>query len=347
MYKNVMVFCASVALSCNALAFFHSGFKADSKDASGAVTGAAGVSGDTNAAPSLQRCDKPFGKIAVYEPQDTASKFLQQYRLPSPTGLIRLMVQQSNCFVVVERGQAMANIMQERALADGGQLRGGSNIGKGQMATADFVVTPEVVFSDGNAGGIGGAVGAIGSLFGPLGMIAGAIVGGMKFKQAQTTLLLADTRSGIQLATAQGSAEKTDWGIGGVLGGGGVIGGLGAYESTAEGKVVAAAFLSSYNNMIAALRDSPELNRNTTSLKTEAATVARAKSGNEIANGDVVQPKLAKISVYEKANKTSTVVNQLLRTAEAVADGREENGFIYVQGDGFEGWVEALLVRKI
>jgi len=31
--------------------------------------------------------------------------------------LLRLMIQQSNCFQIVERGVAMQNLMQERALA--------------------------------------------------------------------------------------------------------------------------------------------------------------------------------------------------------------------------------------
>jgi curli biogenesis system outer membrane secretion channel CsgG len=40
-----------------------------------------------------------------------------------PDGLIRMMIQQSNCFIVVERGAGMQNMMQERALADSGQLQ--------------------------------------------------------------------------------------------------------------------------------------------------------------------------------------------------------------------------------
>jgi len=36
--------------------------------------------------------------------------------------LLRLMIQQSNCFQIVERGLAMQNIMQERQLAQSGQL---------------------------------------------------------------------------------------------------------------------------------------------------------------------------------------------------------------------------------
>jgi len=37
---------------------------------------------------------------------------LSRYNLRSPVGLIRMMIQQSNCFIVVERGVGMQNRMQ-------------------------------------------------------------------------------------------------------------------------------------------------------------------------------------------------------------------------------------------
>ena len=61
---------------------------------------------------------------------------LSRYNLRSPVGLIRMMIQQSNCFIVVERGVGMQNMMQERALAaSGGELRQDSNMGGGQMVS--------------------------------------------------------------------------------------------------------------------------------------------------------------------------------------------------------------------
>ena len=69
-------------------------------------------------------------------------------------------------FLVVERGVGMQNMMQERALGRAGELRSGSNMGGGQMVTADFILTPAVVFSESNAAGVGGAVGALAPLFG-------------------------------------------------------------------------------------------------------------------------------------------------------------------------------------
>jgi hypothetical protein len=70
---------------------------------------------------------------------------LAGYGLQSPVGLIRMMIQQSNGFIVVERGVGMQNLMQERALTDSGQARAGSNMGGGQIVSADFILTPAVV----------------------------------------------------------------------------------------------------------------------------------------------------------------------------------------------------------
>lgn len=170
------------------------------------ATGSAGPNGAVNANSQLERCDAPKGTLAVVEPQSQVLGNLQRYGLGSPTSVLRMLVQQSNCFQVVERGAAMGNMLQERALAQSGELQSGSNIGRGQMVAADFIVNPSVVFSENNAGGVGGALGGL--LGGRAGLIAGGIAGGVKFKQAQTSMLLVDARSGIQVAAAEGSAEK-------------------------------------------------------------------------------------------------------------------------------------------
>ena len=233
-----------------------------------AVQGSAGPSGAQNAASDLERCDKAMATIAVVEPQAHILAQLARYKLASPAGLIRLMIQQSNCFLVVERGVGMQNLMQERALQKSGELRQDSNVGGGQMVTADYVLTPAVVFSEDNAGGVGGGVGAaIGGLFGSGGRAIGAVAGGLKFKEAQTSMLVADARSSIQVAAAEGSARKADFRLGGLFAGGGVAAGLGGYENTNEGKVIAASFADNYNGIVRAVRGNPGLQRQVASLQ--------------------------------------------------------------------------------
>ena len=109
------------------------------------VKGAAGTEGSTGDS-GLEHCDKPMGAVAVVEPQNEVLVSLTRYRLSSPVGLIRMMIQQSNCFIVVERGAGMQNLLQERELAKAGETRQNSNLGGGQMVAADFVLTPSVVF---------------------------------------------------------------------------------------------------------------------------------------------------------------------------------------------------------
>ncbi len=83
------------------------------------------------------------------------SWFRQNYQLESTEPIIRLMIQQSNCFVIVERGKVFNNMMQERALADSGEVRAGSHFGKGQMVSADYTMSPSVTISQQDTGGLG------------------------------------------------------------------------------------------------------------------------------------------------------------------------------------------------
>ena len=217
----------------------------------GTPTGAAGGANAQGANSQLQHCDEPFGTLAVHEDQ-TAPWWHNYYRryptLGSTTPVLRMLIQQSNCFVVVERGLAMSNVMQERGLQQSGELRQGSNFGKGQMVSADYTMSPSIQFSEKGTGGVGGAIGGL------FGSVAGAIVGGVKQNEAATTLLLIDNRSSVQISSAVGSAKDFDFALLGGAFGGGVGGGAGGFTNTPEGKVLTAAFADSYNQMVQALR---------------------------------------------------------------------------------------------
>ena len=81
--------------------------------------------------------------------------------------------------IVVVDWKGLDAAQKERALASGGEMRVGSNVGKGQMVTADFIVTPSVVFSENNAGGVGGGLGGlIGGRAGALRRRDGPVGGG-------------------------------------------------------------------------------------------------------------------------------------------------------------------------
>lgn len=309
------------------------------------VQGAAGTQGAQGAASDLERCDKPMGAVAVVEPQDYVMAALSRYNLQSPVSLIRMMIQQSNCFIVVERGQGMQNMMQERALAGGGEMRGGSNIGGGQMVAADFILTPTVVFSEGNAGGIGGALGGLlGGSRG--GSVIGAVIGGLKFKEAQTSMLVADARSGVQVAAAEGSSKKADLNLGALVIGGGAGGGVGGYGNTNEGKIVAASFADNYNNIVRVIRNDPTLQRDVGTLAQEAAAGGSTKAGAVFNEGDVLFPKIAGVKLMGSAGEAGKTVATLEKGDEMIYMGEEQGGYLKVESGKGSGWVKKILVAK-
>jgi hypothetical protein len=306
------------------------------------VQGAAGTDGAVGA-KGLQRCDKPMGAVAVVEPQDYVMQRLSGYGLSSPVSLIRMMIQQSNCFIVVERGIGMQNVMQERALSASGQLRQESNMGGGQMVTADFVLTPSVVFSEGNAGGVGGAVGG---LLGRRAAVVSAVAGALRFKEAQTSMLLADARSGVQVSAAEGSTKKADLSLGGALFGGGGGGAVGGYSNTNEGKIIAAAFMDNYNQIVNVVRGDQSLQRNVGTLRQEAAAGGAAKAGAVFEEGDVLLPKIANVKVLATPADDAKVLGMLSKADEVVVIGKATNGYVNVQGSSVTGWVRIVLVTR-
>jgi len=308
------------------------------------VQGAAGTQGAQGAAGDLERCDKPMGAVAVVEPQDYVMSALSRYNLQSPVGLIRMMIQQSNCFIVVERGQGMQNMMQERALAGGGEMRSNSNIGGGQMVAADFILTPAVVFSENNAGGIGGALGGL--LGGRGGSTIGAIAGGLKFKEAQTSMLVADSRSGVQVAAAEGSSKKADLRLGALVIGGGAAGGVGGYGNTNEGKIVAASFADNYNNIVRVIRNDPNLQRDVGSLAQEAASGGSTKAGAVYNEGDVLYPKIAGVKLMGSAGDAGNSLATLAKEDEMIYMGEESGGYLRVESGKGGGWVKKILVAR-
>ncbi len=131
-----------------------------------------------------------------------------QYRLPPTASLLRLLIQQSNYFVVVERGAAgMAAMNRERELQNSGQMRKGSNFGGGQMVSSDFGLSPEVIFNEGNASGSGALIG---------GLIGGAALGGYTNTPQDNVIAAAfmDGYNGMVISLRQYRAQEVKGGLG-------------------------------------------------------------------------------------------------------------------------------------
>ena len=219
------------------------------------VSGSGGSAGAQGASAQLVRCDGPLGTAALVEPPGETATSLQSLGLASPLPVLRLMMAQSGCFRVVDRGAAMQNIEQEEYLRQSGMLRSGSQTAKGRMVTTQYLITPNVLFSNPNAGGgaLGSAVGGL--IGGGAGALVGGALGSMRIQEAQAMLFLTDAQSSEQVGVSEGSAKVRDWGGGAGLGGwgGGVagLGGISGYGNTAEGKLIVAALMDAHNKLVA------------------------------------------------------------------------------------------------
>lgn len=270
-------------------------------------------------------CSKKLGSIAVVEPE---TNWWREAGLGSPEALIKLFVRKSNCFTLVDRGKGLVAIQNERALASGGELRQGSNLGKGQIKAADYVLVPDLISSNRHAGG--NAFGA--ALGGLIGGGAGAVLGGLNFKKktADVLLTVTDVRSSEQVALVEGHAKKTDlgWGGGGGLFAGGVFGGAGAtgYSDTEIGQVITLAYLQAYTDMVGQLGGLPS----SASAANAQQAVTMTKPGRMYANPD---PK-------------SKVIKSLDPGTILYPTGEKKDPLWEVTDElGAKGWVSSLLFQ--
>jgi len=218
------------------------------------ATGSAAGEATSGANSQLETCTETLGTVSIDEQTNAGwySTYQSQYRMGSTIPALRLLIQQSNCFVIVDRGRGLQARTRETELMRGEEGRAGSNYGKGQIAAADYTIIPEVILSD--RGG-SGAAGGLGGLLGRAGGLLAGLAGAVSTNEAGTILTLIDNRSTVQLAAAEGFSKNMDFAGMGALFGGGAAGGAGAYTSTPQGKVIFAAFTDSYNKLVIALRN--------------------------------------------------------------------------------------------
>jgi curli biogenesis system outer membrane secretion channel CsgG len=193
---------------------------------------------DQNAgALPLPQYSGPKARIAIADFEVKAAKASGEIGSGLRDMLVTALVN-SNRFAVVER-QVLSAVMQEQELSASGAAQPGSGPQRGNIRTADLVVTAAVTEfepqASGGRAGIGGG-GGVGS--GILGGLLGAALNkshmalDLRIIDASTSEVLAATRVQGQASDISGSI------FGGFLGGFGLGGGLSAYSNTPMEKAI-------------------------------------------------------------------------------------------------------------
>ena len=219
-----------------------------------AAQGAAAGSTSAGADSSLERCSAPLGTLAVDDGRgkEWYASFGAATKVTTIEPLIRLAVQQSNCFVITSIGNNRTE-SKLSAITDkqrnSGEFRAGSKQQKGQRVAADYYLEPAIIIDNDSTGKLGGALGGL--IGGGIGVLAGA----MESKASVVTLTLYDIRSSLQIGISEGNSTATNFGAAmGAFGSSGA-GGLGGFSRTPEGKASVAAFVDAYNSMVISLRN--------------------------------------------------------------------------------------------
>ena len=198
----------------------------------------------------VPHCARKLGTLSVMDGDDPSG--WTQFQLAGPQKLLKVLVQRSGCFNLVDRGSGLSAAQRERDIGGGLGMQRGSNVGQGQIKAADYVLVAEVQAADRNSGG--SAVGA--GLGGLVGHGFGGVLGGISSHkmEANTVLSLTNVRTTETIAVQDGYAAKNSISFGG--GGGGFWGAGGAalvgggYDSTDIGRIVTLAFIQAYAKMV-------------------------------------------------------------------------------------------------
>lgn len=219
-----------------------------------AIAGPAKPSGvqrtQEQAVNDVPRCTRKLGTVSVMDGDDPSG--WTQFQLTGPQKLIKMLVQRSGCFNLVDRGSGLSAAQRERDIGGNLGLQRRSNVGQGQIKAADYVLVAEVQASNRNSSGSAIGAGIGGLVGGRFGGLVGGI--GSKKMEANTVLSLTNVRTTETIAVQDGYAVKNSlsFGGGGGMGffGGGAAAVGGGYDNTDIGRIVTLAFIQAYSKMV-------------------------------------------------------------------------------------------------
>ena len=201
----------------------------------------------------VPRCARKLGTLSVVDGDDAST--WTQYQLAGPQKLLKVLVQRSGCFNLVDRGSGLQAAQRERDIGGGLGLQRGSNVGTGQIKAADYVMVAELQAANRNSGGSAIGAGIGGLVGGRFGGLVGGI--GSKKMEANAVLSITNVRTTETIATTDGYAAKNSLTFGAGGGAGFLGGGLGAvgggYDNTDIGRIVTLAYIQAYSKLVTEL----------------------------------------------------------------------------------------------
>jgi hypothetical protein len=200
----------------------------------------------------VPRCTRKLGTISVADGDDPSA--WSQWSLTPPSKLLKVLIQRSGCFNLVDRGTGLNAAARERDIGAGLGMQRGSNVGQGQIKAADYVLVAEIQGANSNVSGnaVGGVAGAV------IGGTIGGLLGGVRSKklEANTIVSVTNVRTTETIATEDGYAAKNDIGFaagGGFFAGGGAAAVGGGYANTDIGRIVTLSFIQAYSKLVTSL----------------------------------------------------------------------------------------------
>jgi hypothetical protein len=197
----------------------------------------------------VPHCTRKLGTLSIVDGDDP--QWWTQYNLAPPSKLLKVLVQRSGCFNLVDRGSGLNAAQIERNIGGNLGMQRGSNVGQGQIKAADYVMVAEIQGANNNVSG-NAVAGIAGGL---LGGAVGGLLGGIKSKkmEANTVLSLTNVRTTETIATEEGYAAKNNlaFGGGGFLSVAGAAGG--GYDNTDIGRIVTLSFIQAYTKLVTGL----------------------------------------------------------------------------------------------
>ncbi len=226
-----------------------------------AISGSAGGSNSLEANTTLEHCPQTLGTLAVDDGRnsDWYHNFSRATNITTIEPLIRLAVQQSNCFAITSIGNSRSDDRLSRITniqRKSGEYRAGSKQQKGQRIAADYYLEPQIIINNSSIGGVAGtAASLLGNTFGGFGNTLATVGGGFNTKASVVSLTLFDIRSALQISISEGSSTSSNYDAALGIFNSNSRTMLKGYTNTPEGKATVAAFLDSYNGMVRSLKE--------------------------------------------------------------------------------------------